>query len=88
MLAASPPFSRDSGHWRGRRRISGGRPAVRRALFMATLAAIRYNPVIRDFYRRLTTAGRPKKVVVIAAMRKLLAILNAMPRDGRRWGFS
>jgi transposase len=84
-LVGIAPVNRDSGQWRGRRMISGGRPAVRRALFMATLAAIRYNPVIRDFYLRLTTAGRPKKVAVIAAMRKLLTILNAMLRDGRRW---
>jgi transposase len=84
-LVGIAPLNRDSGQWRGRRMISGGRPAVRRALFMATLAAIRYNPVIRDFYLRLTTAGRPKKVAVIAAMRKLLTILNAMLRDGRRW---
>ena len=84
-LVGIAPLNRDSGLWRGRRMIGGGRPPVRRALFMATLVAIRYNPVIRDFYRRLTTAGRPKKVAVIAAMRKLLTILNAMLRDHRQW---
>ena len=78
-------LNRDSGHWRGRRRIGGGRPAVRRALFMATMVAIRYNPPIAEFYRRLTAAGRPKKVAVIAAMRKLVTILNAMLRDQRPW---
>jgi transposase len=65
--------------------IGGGRPTVRRALFMATMVAIRYNPPIAEFYGRLTSAGRPKKVAVIAAMRKLVTILNAMLRDQRPW---
>lgn len=84
-LVGIAPLNRDSGHWRGQRMIGGGRPAVRRALFMATLVAIRYNPPIAEFYRRLTAAGRPKKVAVIAAMRKLVTILNAMLRDQRPW---
>lgn len=84
-LVGIAPLNRDSGQWRGRRTIGGGRPAVRRALFMATLTAIRYNPTIATFYRRLTGAGRPKKVAVIAAMRKLVTILNAMLRDQRPW---
>jgi transposase len=84
-LVGIAPVNRDSGHWRGRRMIGGGRPVVRRALFMATLVAIRYNPTIGAMYRRLTGAGRPKKVAVIAAMRKLVTILNAMLRDERSW---
>lgn len=84
-LVGLAPLNRDSGHWRGRRMIGGGRPVVRRALFMATLVAIRYNPTIGAMYRRLTGAGRPKKVAVIAAMRKLVTILNAMLRDERSW---
>lgn len=84
-LVGLAPLNRDSGHWRGRRMIGGGRPVVRRALFMATLVAIRYNPTIGAMYRRLTGAGRPKKVAVIAAMRKLVTILNAMLRDQRPW---
>ena len=84
-LVGIAPFNRDSGLWRGRRMIRGGRPAVRRALYMATMVAIRHNPPITDVYRRLTRAGRPKKVAIIAAMRKLVTILNAMLRDQRRW---
>jgi len=84
-LVGIAPLNRDSGLWRGRRMIGGGRPTVRRALFMATMVAIRYNPPIAAFYRRLTTAGRPKKVAIIAAMRKLVTILNAMLRDQRPW---
>lgn len=84
-LVGLAPLNRDSGLWRGRRMIGGGRPAVRRALFMATMVAIRYNPALATFYRRLTGAGRPKKVALIAAMRKLVTILNAMLRDQRPW---
>lgn len=84
-LVGVAPLNRDSGHWRGRRRIAGGRPAVRSVLYMATLTAVRFNPVIAHFYQRLTAAGRPKKVALTAAMRKLLTILNAMLRDQRPW---
>jgi transposase len=84
-LVGIAPLNRDSGLWRGRRMIGGGRPAVRRVLFMATMVAIRYNPTLAAFYRRLTTAGRPKKVAIVAAMRKLVTILNAMLRDRRPW---
>jgi transposase len=76
-------MARDSGAFGGRRMIVGGRAHVRRIRYMATVAAIKYNPVIRAFFHRLVTAGR--KVVVIAAMRKLLTILNAMLRDRRPW---
>ena len=63
----------------------GGRAHVRRSLYMATVTAIKYNPVIRAFFHRLVAAGRPGKVAVIAVMRKLLTILNAMLRDRRPW---
>lgn len=84
-LVGLAPFVRDSGVFRGRRRIQGGRGQVRRVLYMATLTAIRRNPVIRAFHRRLVAAGHPGKVAVTAAMRKLLTILNAMLRDRRPW---
>jgi len=84
-LVGLAPFTRESGRWKGRRMIGGGRAPVRRALYMATLVAIRYNPAIGAIYRRLLQAGRPRKVAVIAAMRKLLTVLNAMLRDRRRW---
>ena len=84
-LVGIAPVNRDSGTWRGRRTIAGGRVTVRCVLYMATLAAIRFNPVIARFYLRLTAAGRPKKVAVTAAMRKLLTILNAIVRDQRPW---
>ena len=84
-LAGLAPMNRDSGMFRGRRMICGGRPAVRRALYMATVAAIRFNPAIAMFYRRLVNSGRPPKVALTAAMRKLLTILNADLRDQRPW---
>ena len=79
------PFAADSGRHRGVRTIRGGRPAVRRPLYMATLAAIRHNPVIGAFYRRLVGAGKPKKLAVVAAMRKLLTILNSIARKKEPW---
>lgn len=84
-LVGIAPLNRDSGAWRGRRLIAGGRPTVRGVLYMAALTAIRFNPVIAHFYQRLTAAGRPKKVALIAAMRKLLTMLNAILRDQRPW---
>jgi len=83
-LAGLAPFARESGGWRGHRMITGGRPHIRQVLYMATLSAIKCNPVIRAFHQRLA-AGRPGKVAVIAAMRNLLTILNAMLRDRRPW---
>ena len=80
-LAGLAPFNRDSGERRGKRAISGGRGAVRSALYMASLSAVRYNPPIAAFYQRLRAAGKPKKVALIAACRKLLTILNAIARD-------
>lgn len=84
-LAGLAPRNRDSGTMRGRRMITGGRPTVRRALDMATVSALRCTPVIAGFYARLTARGRPTKVALIAAMRKLLTILNAIARDGTLW---
>ena len=84
-LVGVAPFARDSGVFRGRRMIAGGRPHIRRVLYMATLAAIKHNPVIRAFHHRRVAAGRPSKVAITAAMRKLLTILNAMLRDRRPW---
>ena len=84
-LVGVAPFNRDSGKLRGKRTIWGGRAEVRRALYMATLSATRYNPVIRPFYQRLLLAGKPKKVAITACMRKLLTILNAMVRTNTKW---
>jgi transposase len=84
-LAGLAPLNRDSGQRRGARSIWGGRERVRAALYMPTLAAIRCNPAIRALYRRLREAGKPPKVALVACMRKLLVILNAILRDGRVW---
>lgn len=84
-LAGLAPFSNDSGAFRGQRSIRGGREGVRRALFMATLAGIRYNPVIRAYYEKLVASGKRKKVALIAAARKLLVILNAIIRTDTPW---
>lgn len=79
------PFNRDSGRWQGKRSIFGGRAAVRTALYMAIVSAIRWNPLIKVFYQRLLAAGKPKKLAMTACMRKLLVILNAMMRDRTDW---
>jgi transposase len=84
-LVGVAPINRDSGTMRGKRSIFGGRPDVRRVLFMAALVASRHNPVIKAFYQRLLAAGKPKKVALVACMRKLLTILNAMVRSGKPW---
>jgi transposase len=84
-LIGVAPFNRDSGQMRGKRTIFGGRAQVRRSLYMAALAAIRFNSVIRTFYDRLVRAGKPKKVALVACMRKLLTILNAMVRTRTSW---
>ena len=84
-LVGVAPLNRDSGTLRGRRTVWGGRSQVRTALYMAALAATRFNPVIRAFYERLQTAGKPKKVALTASMRKLLTILNAMMRHQTPW---
>ncbi|CAN5902525.1 hypothetical protein BH20PSE1_BH20PSE1_25750 [soil metagenome] len=84
-LVGVAPFNCDSGTLRGRRMVFGGRATVRRALYMAALVATRFNAVIRGFYERLILAGKPKKVAVVACMRKLLTILNAMVKSGKPW---
>jgi transposase len=84
-LVGVAPFNRDSGAFRGKREVWGGRAPVRAALYMGALVATRYNPVIGEFYERLLAAGKPKKVALVACMRKLLSILNAMMRDRIPW---
>ena len=84
-LVGVAPFNRDSGSLKGRRSIWGGRAPVRCALYMATLVATRRNPVIRDFYKRLTAKGKLFKVALVACMRKLLTILNSMIKHKTRW---
>lgn len=84
-LVGVAPMARDSGKKHGPRHIKAGRSPVRTALYMATLAATRFNPVIKAFYQRLLTAGKLKKVALTACMRKLLTILNAMVKHGTMW---
>lgn len=84
-LAGVAPFNRDSGKLRGKRTTWGGRAPVRAALYMAALVATRFNPVISAFYRRLLEAGKPKKLALVACMRKLLTILNAMLKHRTPW---
>jgi transposase len=84
-LAGVAPLSRDSGTLRGRRFIQGGRAPVRAVLYMAALVATRRNPGIRAFYQRLVAAGKPKKLALVACMRKLLTILNVMVRTASHW---
>lgn len=85
LLVGVAPLCRDSGTKRGHRAIYGGRAEIRRVLYMATISAIRFNPIIREFYQRLCATGKPSKVAIVACMRKLLVILNAMVRDGEPW---
>lgn len=84
-LVGVAPFNRDSGTLRGRRHIWGGRATVRTTLYMAALSAVRHNPTIREFYKRLRDNGKAAKVAIVASMRKLLTVLNAMVRDKARW---
>lgn len=84
-LAGVAPVNRDSGRWSGKRGIAGGRSGVRTAVYMAALAARRWNPALRAFAERLTAAGKAAKVVLIAVARKLLVLANAILRDGRPW---
>jgi transposase len=84
-LVGVAPLNHDSGHHHGIRTIWGGRAQVRCALYMATLVATRYNPVIRAFYRHLLAVGKPKRVALVASMRKLLTILNAMIKAQQPW---
>ncbi|HEK3745029.1 TPA: transposase [Pseudomonas aeruginosa] len=84
-LVGVAPMNHDSGQSRGKRMIRGGRATVRSALYMAAIVAMRHNPLIRRCYERLVSAGKPKKVAIVACMRKLLIIMNAMVRDGQPW---
>jgi transposase len=84
-LVGVAPLNQDSGSHRGYRRVWGGRATVRRALYMAALVAVRFNPVIKTFYDRLVAAGKPKKVALTACMRKILTILNAMVKHRTNW---
>ena len=84
-LVGVAPFVQQSGSWRGQTRISGGRAPVRSVLYMAALAGIRHNPVLRAFYRRLRERGKPGKLALTAVMRKLLTILNAMLKHHTPW---
>jgi transposase len=87
-LVGVAPFNRDSGFWRGRRMIWGGRASVRNVLYMAAITAMRFNPMIRDFYERLVAAGKPKKVALVACMHKLLTVLNAIVRARTPWRYA
>lgn len=84
-LTGLAPFNNDSGLHRGKRSIYGGRAAARTALYMATLSAVRFNPTIQKFYLRLVKAGKPKMVALVAAMRKLLIILNSLIKNSNVW---
>jgi transposase len=84
-LVGVAPFNRDSGTFKGKRRIWGGRAQVREMLFMAATTAIRWNPVIRSFYEQLTARGKPHKVAIVACMRKMLVILNTMAKTNTAW---
>jgi len=84
-LVGVAPFNHESGKHRGKRRIFGGRTSVRSVLYMATLSAIKHNPVIKEFYQRLLDKGKLKKVALTACMRKLLVILNTMLKSGQDW---
>jgi len=84
-LVGVAPFNNDSGRYSGKRRVKGGRESVRHVLFMATLAATRFNPVIQRFYQHLLKLGKPHKVALVACMRKLLTILNVLIRNLTAW---
>lgn len=84
-LVGTAPFNKDSGKRQGKRKICGGRKQVRSILYMAILSAIRFNPAIKKFYDRLIKKGKLKKVAMVACMRKLIIVMNAMIRDGTRW---
>ena len=84
-LVGVAPLNRDSGTWRGKRTVWGGRAQVRAVLYMGAIVAARFNPVIRAFYQRLGAAGKVKKVALTACMRKLLVILNARLKHRTPW---
>lgn len=80
-LAGLAPYNEDSGPYRGRRHIRGGRPRVRRVLYMAALSAIRHNRILQSFYRRLLNKGKHFKIAITAVMRKLIILLNRLIRE-------
>jgi len=84
-LVGVAPINKESGAYNGKRQIRGGRHQVRTVMFMASMSAIQCNPVIKPFYERLVAAGKPKKLAIIACIRKTIVILNAMVRDGVKW---
>jgi transposase len=84
-LAGLAPFTRQSGRWKGKSMIAGGRAPVRTALYMAALTAISWNPPLKRFYQRLLSVGKPKMLALIAVARKILTTLNAMLRDRKQW---
>jgi transposase len=84
-LTGVAPFNRDSGTFRGKRRIRGGRAHSRTALYLSAMVAARYNPDIKRFYERLLQAGKHKKVALTACIRKIVTALNAMLRDNTPW---
>ena len=87
-LVGVAPLNHDSGTLRGRRTVWGGRANLRAALYMGTLVGVRYNPVLHTLYRRLLERGKAKKVALVACMRKLITILNAMLKNRTRWSVS
>ena len=87
-LVGVAPINHDSGQHKGKRMINGGRAPVRASLYMGAVVAIRHNPIIKDFYERLLSRGKPKKLVITACVRKMLVILNAMVRDQKPWQVS
>lgn len=86
-LVGVAPMNRDSGKFRGKRRVQGGRASVRTVLYMATLSAIQCNPIIKAFYKQLVAQGKHKKVAITACMRKFIVVLNAMVRDKTEWAY-
>jgi transposase len=84
-LVGVVPFNRDRGQHQGERSIFGGRAHVRAALYIATLTAAHYNPILKPFYEKLCKAGKKKKVALVACMHKLLRIMNAMLKNNRAW---
>jgi transposase len=84
-LIGVAPMNRESGRYKGHRKIQGGRTQVRTVLYMAMMSAMQSNPVFKATYQRLLSAGKPKKVAIIACIRKMIVILNSMRRDGVMW---
>ena len=84
-LVGVAPFNRESGRFKGKRRIKGGRASVRTVLYMATMTAVQHNSIIKQTYQRLLAAGKLKKVALTACLRKILVIFNAMVRDNKPW---